>query len=190
MKSNSQSLQDIFALSVCTKKTYIEIGANRPRKWNNTLLLEQNGFKGFSIEYSKKWKTHWETSDRTNKIYWDNALTFDYRLAVEENNMSASIGYLSCDIEPPQKTFDALVRVINSGIDFECITFEDDRYQSTGNYHILAEKFLAKNGYKVAVKDVTLKDTDQIFETWFVKNTVDFETVDFNTWRQNVTSKK
>lgn len=180
-KTFSQAHQDIFALSVCTNKTYIEIGGNRPKKWNNSFLLEQNGFKGFSIERNTKWQEQWNTSDRINPIYWDDALTFDYVSALKENNLTTNVGYLSCDIEPAKNTFDALKKVIESGITFECITFEDDRYAESIEYDKLAIDFLKDHGYKLAVKDVYTSN-NELFETWFINEQLVFPQIDYKIW--------
>jgi hypothetical protein len=185
VKSNSQSFQDIFALEICTNKTYIEIGANDPVKRNNSYFLEKNNFQGFSIEFDKKLQKRWHKSDRQNKIYWGDALTFDYAAAAIENNLPKQIGYLSCDIEPPPNTFAALTRIIEQGFEFECITFEHDAYNFPNtNYNQLATEFLLTNGYKVAVHDVYFKVPTQHFETWYVKNNVNFNFIKYYDWMQ------
>lgn len=181
-KSYSQSYQDIFALVTCKNKTYIEIGGNRPKKWNNTFLLEQHGFKGFSIERNLKWQNLWTEARRNNPIYWDDALTFDYFKTLQDNGLSKNVGYLSCDIEPAKNTFDALKKVIQDGVEFECITFEDDRYNESESYNTYATDFLKDYGYKVAVKDVYTLDNKQLFETWFVKNDYDIKETSFEQW--------
>jgi hypothetical protein len=180
----SQSLQDRFALEICKNKTYLEIGANDPKKCSNTFLLEETGFVGFSIELDMIWKKRWDKSSRKNKIYWDNALTFDYLDAIKKNNLTKNIGYLSCDIEPPYNTFNALKTLIELGIVFECITFEHDLYQySEIDYNQRAIEFLTDCGYKVAVTDVCVGDTEDYFETWFVKDNIDFEQITYKEWK-------
>jgi len=183
----SQSFQDIFALQICKNKTYIEIGANRPVKRNNTYLLEQNGFVGFSIEYSKKWQTAWNNSTRNNKIYFADAIKFDYKQAIEQLNMSTKVGYLSCDIEPADNTFLALQKVIGAGVEFECITFEHDLYSSKKDIRNAVDKYLIDKGYKIAVNDVYLPpDKTKLFETWYVKNTIEFETCKFDDYIKTI----
>lgn len=183
MNSNSQSFQDLFALSICKNKTYIEIGANRPIKRNNTYLLEQHDFKGYSIEFNVKWKNSWNQSTRTNKIYFDNAIKFDYKAANLENKMSNKIGYLSCDIEPVDNTFLALQKVINDGVEFQCITFEHDVYQSSKDIRNTVDSFLKNKNYKIAVHDVYLyPEKENIFETWYVHNDIEFDPCNFDTW--------
>jgi len=188
--SNAQSKQDIFAYSVIGKNgSYIEIGANRPKKNNNTYELEvSHGWKGFSIELDTTLKAWWEDCpERTNPIYWDNAITFDYLSALKQNNLSTEIDYLSCDIEPPYNTFSALQAVINQGIKFKCITFEHDLYAYTEkDFNEISKNFLIEHGYKVAVTDVFWKRPENHFETWFVRNDVDFNLVTYSDWCKNI----
>ncbi len=190
--TRSQALQDIFAYSVLgPNSTYIEIGANHPTKNSNTYELEvTRGYKGFSLELNeRKWHSRWQGCvERKNKIYWDNAITFDYPNAVTSNGMASEVGYLSIDIEPPSNTFAALQTVINSGVTFKCITFEHDAYQGGDvDYDSIARDFLKSNGYKVAVKNVYYKTPANHFETWFVKNDIEFQELDFETWKLQVT---
>lgn len=187
----SQAGQDQFALSVVTEnKTYIEIGANDYKKSNNTYPLEINyGWIGFSLELNqKKFKGSWETqTERTNKIYWDNAITFDYVAAVKENKMSNRIGYLSCDIEPPSNTFSALKKVIEDGIEFDCITFEHDRYALKEDYDTISRQYLQSKGYKVAVENVyAMNKPNRVFETWFVKHDIEFKAITYDEWKLNL----
>jgi hypothetical protein len=199
MISNSQLTQDLFALSIAKNKTYIEIGAWEPIKYSNTYLLEQQGWKGISLEIDPEKKSAWEEcSERKNKVYWENALTFDYKQALEENNIPLHIGYISCDIEPPQNTFAALQRVIEQGITFDCITFEHDKWQNEINYDPIATEYLKNHGYKVAVKDVfryrkyvipNQKKKDVricMMETWYVNNNIDFQERTFEQWKLTI----
>ena len=193
--SNSQLYQDIFALTTSVSKTYIEIGGSAPIKINNTYLLEQNGFNGISLEFNEACIPLWNI--RKNKIYFDNAIIFDYLTALEENNLPNHIGYLSCDIEPPIHTFAALRRVIEQGITFDCITFEHDKYQSEIDYDPIVTEYLVSKGYKVAVKDVyrvrKFRDINQkkkvnkkcFMETWFVHNSINFEEQTYDMWKYN-----
>lgn len=185
---HSQAGQDLFALEVVkNNKTYIEIGANHFKHSNNTYPLEvSNNWLGFSLELSqKKFKTVWEEqTERANKIYWDNAITFDYANAVRENNMPTRIGYLSCDIEPADNTFAALQKVIEDGISFDCITFEHDNYKSNTDYDKIAREYLKSKGYKVAVENVyALNKPNRLFETWFVNNDISYKKMSYDTWK-------
>jgi hypothetical protein len=183
----SQVHQDIFAFKTAKHNTYIEIGAAGPIKYNNTYLLEKNGWNGFSIELNStrvdQWSEEW--SNRKNKIYCADAITFDYLKALEENTLPAHIGYLSCDIEPPENTFAALKRVIEQGITFDCITFEHDKYQSEIDYDPIVTEYLKDQGYKVAVPDVyRWRKRPCYFETWYVRNNIEYTKINFDEWRK------
>lgn len=181
----SQVHQDQFALKTATKNTYIEIGAAGPIKYNNTYLLEQNGWSGFSIELEPNKVAEW--TERKNKIYCDNALTFDYIKALEENKLPQRIGYLSCDIEPVENTFSALKRVIEQGISFDCITFEHDKYQSEIDYDPIVTEYLNDKGYKVAVKDVyRWRKRPCYFETWYVNSDIEFAEISWDEWKVQI----
>lgn len=185
-QNNSQVYQDIFALKTANEKTYIEIGASGPIKYNNTYLLEKNGWKGFSIELNQarvsQWVENW--ADRKNKIYCADAITFDYLEALKENNLPMHVGYLSCDIEPAENTFSALRRVIEQGITFDCITFEHDKYQSEIDYDPIVTEYLKNKGYKVAIPDVyRWRKRLCYFETWYVNDAINFTTMSFDQWK-------
>jgi hypothetical protein len=186
MKDGSQSFQDEFALQICKNKSYIEIGANSPNRMSNTFLLEQNGFLGFSVELDASFKRKWDKSTRKNTVIWGNALALNYSQTASSTGITKNVGYLSCDIEPPQNTFFALKKVIEEGFVFECITFEHDAYQSTDNYDKIARDYLESAGYKVAVENVYVgNNPEQIFETWFVKEDIEFTKMDYTTWKHN-----
>jgi hypothetical protein len=186
--SNSQVAQDIFAILTTDNQTYIEIGAWRPIRWNNTYLLETNGWQGFSVEYSEEYKLEWAAT-RKNAIYWANAMTFDYKSKLEENKLSSHIGYLSCDIEPAENTFTALRQIIEQGITFDCITFEHDKYQSAIDIDPAVREYLSKHGYKVAVTDVyrQIKNSIKMFETWFVRDSMEYTSQSYDQWTTNRT---
>lgn len=185
-KSYSQSLQDYFVLSLLTKnKTYIEIGSHAPKKRSNTYSLEVNfNWTGFGVELDKQYKSLWiDCAERKNKIYWEDALTFNYENAAVENNLSKNIGYLSCDIEPPENTYNALVKVINQGFTFDVITFEHDKYRGIADFEIKANNFLLSCGYQIAVYDVYFKNKDRIYETWYINKNIKFDKMSFDQWK-------
>lgn len=196
----SQLLQDIFAKTISKNKTYIEIGAWDPIKYNNTYILEQEGWTGFSVEIDRVSKESlWlSANERNNRIYWDNAITFDYTTALKENELPTHLGYLSCDIEPPANTFLALKRVIDQDISFDCITFEHDKYQSDIDYDPIVTEYLVSKGYNIAVRDVyrnrkyrtsnsKKKEIKKCYmETWFVHSSISFKTVTYDEWLQTV----
>lgn len=183
-KSTSQSNQDYFAYTIGgATGTYIEVGACKPKSKSNTYNLEKLGWKGFSIEINTSFQSEWEASDRTNKIFWEDAIKFDYTQALKKLKLPKHITYLSCDIEPPNNTFSALKNIIESGITFDCITFEHDKYQFHEDYDIIARNFLKNYGYKVAVENVFVNvHKEKVFETWFISESTEFQTMNYKDW--------
>lgn len=186
-KSRSQARQDEFAFSIGGMNgTYLEVGASHPKSKNNTFNLETKaGWKGISIELDQSYQSAWaEYPERKNKIYFANALEFNYLAALKDNGLPRHLNYLSCDIEPVENTFAALKKIIELGISFDCITFEDDRYRNNLDYNLKATDFLKNYDYKLAVINVYAREPERIFETWFVKNNIDFEQQTFDHWLQ------
>ena len=194
MQWYSQLKQDVFAYNNSQKASYIEIGAWKPEHYSNTFLLETNNWKGFSLELDTTKKHLWNGHpNRNNTVYWTDALEFDYISALTDQGMDTHIGYLSVDIEPPENTFAALKRVIEQGIQFDCITFEHDKYRNEVDYDPIATDFLKEHGYKVAVKNVFRykRHRDEngtkiinkcYMETWYIRNDIDFIETDYETW--------
>ena len=195
----SQLKQDLFAFETSKNNTYIEIGAAGPIKYNNTYQLEKRGWEGFSIEFNLNRVSQWDNHpERKNKIYCDDAITFDYLSALKENNLPTRIGYLSCDIEPPENTFSALKQVIEQGIIFDCITFEHDKYQSDVDYDPIVTEYLLSKGYKVAVSDVyrwrKFREDGQkkkiakkcYMETWYVYQDIEYNPVSYDKWIKKI----
>ena len=180
----SQAGQDLFAYELFGNcGTYIDIGSGVPKKDSNTYLLEvKYKWKGFGVEILKSYKNFWDMSpERKNNIYWEDATNFDYKKAIIKNNLSNDIDYLSCDIDPQEQTFLALKKVLRDGVRPKLITFETDSYREKIDYSSLANSFLKTYGYSIAVTNVysSLKK-NKIFETWFVKNSLNYKTIDYS----------
>ena len=185
----SQAFQDRFAFEICGKNnSYIEIGGYAPRHKNNTWALEKfYGWTGFTLELNTSWQDEWKKVRPNSKIYFNDAITFDYVSALKENNLPSEIGYLQADIEPPNNTFAALKNVIESGITFKCITFEHDKYQHDEDFDIIAREYLQSKGYKVAVYDVMSRKKSEPnvwnpFETWFVHQDIKYTPISWYDW--------
>lgn len=189
----SQAGQDLFAYELFgLNGTYIDIGAGDPIRGNNCYLLETNyNWRGFSVDFGdfnedirQNLKSRWlKHPERKNMIYWSDAITFNYMQGINENNLDKNIDFLSCDIDPQEKTLMALKKVILDGIKPKLICFETDFYREKKDYSLLAYNFLEPYNYKIGVKNVysNLKK-NKIFETWFLRNDVDFQTIDYSTW--------
>ena len=162
------------------------MGSGEPKIGNNTYSLEvENNWKGFCVDfdknyYEKLWKN---CPERNNKVYWEDATKFDYSKGLSENNLPNKIDYLSCDIDPQEKTFIALKKVFQDGIEPKLITFETDKYREKIDYEKLAIDFLYPNNYIVAVKDVYsgLKK-NKVFETWFINKNIKFNHMNYEEW--------
>ena len=189
----SQAGQDLFAYELFGNNgTYIDIGAGEPQSGNNCYMLEvKKKWKGFSVDYGdsnqKKinaLKSRWEKyPERKNLIYWEDAISFNYKRGLIENSLERDIEFLSCDIDPQENTFLALKKVLIDGIRPKYIAFETDYYREKIDYSNLALNFLKPYGYKVGVKNVfsNLKK-NKIFETWFVREELNFKTIDYKEW--------
>jgi hypothetical protein len=184
----SQAHQDVFVSSILGREgTYIEIGGHDPKKLSNTYNLEVNlGWTGFSVEIDRRFEKYWNAcKERNNKIIYENALSLDYVQTSIKFGLSKNIDYLSCDIEPPENTFNALKRVINQGFSFEIITFETDRYSAGDEYEKKANLFLLDNDYKLAVYDVYFINKKKkicYFENWYIKNSIPYEAMSYEQW--------
>jgi len=182
-----QSWQDLFAYETCgANGVYIEIGAAHPFHCSNTYALElEANWQGFSVELDNgTWQPVWQQfAERKNKIYWEDAMTFDYKTALQENNLPLHVNYVSCDIEPPDCTFTALQQLIYQGITFDCLTFEHDFYcYKEKNYNLIATNFLIENGYVPVVLNVYPIGTNDHYETWFVKASLANGVENFTDW--------
>ena len=90
-ENHSQSMQDLFVLSVLNGKrngVYVEIGADRPRVINNTWLLESMyDWMGVSFEIDPI-KVDYFNTIRRNKCICEDATAFDYKFLFKERNKS------------------------------------------------------------------------------------------------------
>ena len=184
----SQSGQDQFAYNLIGRNgTYLEIGAHDPIINSNTYKLETNcGWKGLSVEYDKTHRASWaHCKERNHKIIWENAFQIDYLDEFSKYGLTPKIDYLSCDIDPPKNTFKILKLLINLKIEFKYISYEHDKYSFGDKYEKLSKDFLFQNGYKVAVDNVYSRNKRyKIYETWFVKNNINYQLIDYPVWKQ------
>ena len=185
----SQSGQDQFAYNLIGDKgTYLEIGAFDPIINSNTYKLETLcGWSGFSVEYDKSHQTAWYKCNERNssRVIWDDAFNVNYLDSINKFNLSNNIDYLSCDIEPPNNTFEILKLLINSKIKFKFISFEHDKYISGDKFEKKAKDFLYHNGYKIAVDNVYSRNNKyKIYETWFVHYDLDFPEINYDIWKK------
>ena len=184
----SQSGQDQFAYNISgLGGFYLEIGAHHPIINSNTFKLEKEcNWKGVSIEFDKSFIPDWEKyPERKNKVIWDDAFSVDYYSLKKQIGTPKRINYLSCDIEPPENTFNILKKIIDAGLVFDFISFEHDKYNEGNKYDDLSYDFLSINDYKVAIKDVYSRNKkNKIYETWYVHKEISFEEINYKTWKE------
>jgi hypothetical protein len=186
---SAEAKVDRFAFGLCgSNGTYIEIGSQQPAQRSNTVALEHKGWRGFGLELDTRYQIHWP-GGRKNPIYWEDATTFDYWKAAKEQGLPERINFLQADIEPPANTFTALKKAVESGLTFDYIAFEHDVYCQDVDYNIIATEYLLTKGYKIAVYNVCAqrKRNPGVWshiETWYVKDDIPFETMEFFEWKR------
>lgn len=164
----SLSKQDIFAIEMIGKGTYLEIGASHPQDASNTYLLEKQGWTGISIDIDNQCEQLWKHT-RTNQLIIDDALTYDY---------GGNFDYLSIDTDPPTVTLAVLKRVIKT-CRFKVITFETDFYYDK-SVRDVQRKILKHEGYTLAVPGVQCEFGE--YEDWWIDTKfIDIEKI--KTWQ-------
>jgi hypothetical protein len=167
--SFAQATQDLFVEEMLQGKkegVYLEIGGGHPSDSNNTLLLEQkHNWSGFSIELDRRLIKIYN-SVRKNKAIEADATCFNYLELFSEKRLDTQIDYLSIDIDPPEYTYSALLKIPHHKYRFSVITFEHDRYSSGDKIMHLSRDFLSKLGYQLVVSN--LKTFGNDYEDWWV----------------------
>ncbi len=155
----SQAGQDKFVLDrIGANGTYLEIGAAYPIVYNNTYLLELNGWSGLSIDFEPMYLEQWKV--RRNPIVIADALTFNYP-DVDRYD------YLQLDIDPTEKTFALLQKLLKEyKTRYSIITFETDAYLDS-RFVEPSRKLLNDYGYKLERADVICEGYGA-FEDWYI----------------------
>jgi len=155
----SQAGQDKFVLDMIgANGTYLEIGAAYPIVYNNTYLLELNGWKGLSIDFEPMYLEQWKV--RRNPIVIADALTYNYP-DVDRYD------YLQLDIDPTEKTFALLQKLLKEyKTRYSIITFETDAYLDN-RFVEPSRKLLSDYGYKLERADVICEGYGA-FEDWYI----------------------
>lgn len=164
----SQAGQDIYVYKLIGDGgTYFEIGSGEPIKCNNTYLLENNGWKGVSIEQEEKWVNDF-LKIRKNKCIQGDSRKMDIKKILDENFDNKVIDYLSLDVD--EATHDTFLNIPFDDYTFKVITVEHDKYSNGDEL----QKFLRKNlyslGYELICSDVCFRwnNGGGPFEDWWV----------------------
>ena len=175
----SQSLQDIFVLSVLDGKrngTYLEIGGADGIGINNTYLLEsQYDWTGIAFEWLEPgWNSY--VSKRKNPCLCEDATKADYSKILKEYNFPKQIDFLQVDIEPAQQTLDSLKALPHNDYRFSVICFETAIYIGQ-DPHVQQEQIdlLESLGYVLIAKNVSNVGNDPFEDWWVDPTTVDMD---------------
>jgi hypothetical protein len=166
-KTYSQAGQDVFVLSLFDKTykgVFVDIGCSLPDIINNTLLLEENGWTGVSLDIADL-KLKWQT--RKTSFLVENALTCNYKEIFEKHNINIIVDYLNLDIEGEGLRYQALKRVMESEYEFKVITIEHDAYRGYDlTERIPQRKLLNEMGYYLLCSNVSNEGFP--FEDWWI----------------------
>jgi SAM-dependent methyltransferase len=170
--SYSQISQDIFVLNFFEKKAgyFLDLGCgngfNHPCG-NNTLLLEQNGWEGISIDIDQGAVNHFNKNRKTKALRKDLSKE-SLADILRENNAPKVIDYMSFDVD--QASEHVLASLPLDEYVFRFVTFEHNAYLPNEYYINLKQnalnKFLNK-GYQLLVNNVVLENHGAV-EDWFI----------------------
>lgn len=182
----SQSWQDFFVLTMLNgcKGTYLELGASNAQYMNNTLLLEQLGWQGISIDFRAELKTEWNTLRPNSDFKLCNALEINFKDLLHD--MPSQIDYLQIDLDSTA-SLQALARLPHHKHRFSTITFETDVFDNNQQLQLDSRNYLKNLGYELLIDNVAVKnyatDTWEPFEDWYVDpNIINIELI--NKFRQ------
>lgn len=166
-RNYSEAFQDLFVLTMLNGKkkgTYLEIGAGHPVYGNNTYLLETVfGWSGTSIDYNSDLVDDFNKK-RVNECINADATKLDYSELIDTDY----IDYLQIDCDPPEVTYQTLLKLDLKKTKFGVITFEHDNYaDSTKSIQNLAHDYLSRCGYTPIVKNIS-PDGIRSYEDWWV----------------------
>jgi hypothetical protein len=184
----SQAYQDIFVLTMLNGKkngTYLEIGAGDAFYGSNTALLDlQFGWGGISIEYNSNYIENFK-QNRTSILINEDATQINYTNLLKTNNFPTNIDYLQLDCDPPEITYNILLKIPFEEYKFAVITYEHDYYTDPNRnscisctYREKSREFLISKGYELIINNVAA-DKLCSFEDWWVHpDLVDKEIID------------
>jgi hypothetical protein len=166
-KNFSQCYQDMFVLTMLNGKTngrYLEVGCGDPFYGNNTALLETEFYwSGISIDINPV-SVNMFQQKRKNKVMLGDATKIDYKKILDDGIYD----YLQVDCDPPEVSFQILLKIPFEKTPFRVITFEHDHYVSEeSGIRDKSRAFLKSLGYQLVVTDIA-PDKFNSFEDWWV----------------------
>jgi hypothetical protein len=170
--SRSQAGQDRFVYELIAKPeglfngTFLDIGSNDPEVINNTLALEELGWRGVLIDNDARWTR--QSRARKSRFVVADAATVDWTALVKSARSAdaTSVDYVSMDVD--EATVPALRNLLNAGVRFRVATIEHDAYRFGEGVKQDIRKLMAAHGYTLLCADVCLNREHIPFEDWFV----------------------
>jgi hypothetical protein len=167
MEFNSQAGQDIFVYDVMKRKTdgtFMEIGGHDPKYINNTYVLEQIGWTGFSFDIDHSLINKFKQARKCKFICADLTI-FDWdKFLIDNDLVNKTIDYLSFDID--EASLPALEIFPFDKIKFNVMTVEHDSYRFGDHIANKMREIICKHGYQILCKNV--KNQSFPYEDWYV----------------------
>lgn len=131
---------------------------------NNTLLLEENGWNGLSIDLDAHLINIFKTYRKTNCEALD-LLNCNINDLLVKYNCPSVIDYFSFDIDGASE--DVIKKIPFDKFKFKIITFEHDLYAIGAKTKNTAFEILSSNGYERLIDNVILKPHGAV-EDWYI----------------------
>lgn len=169
--SFSQAMQDEFVIRLTggmMDGRFVDIGAGHPRFGSNTYTLETDfEWRGILCDMATEADLR---SERSALAVFGDAFAVDWRKECEAIAENGLIHYLSLDIEPPELTMAALLRLPLEHVRFGIITIEHDAYRTGRGIRAAMRGVLSEHGYVRVASDVCVDCDGSLlpFEDWWV----------------------
>lgn len=163
--SRSQAGQDKFAYIVTgglRHGTFLDIGANNPVTINNTMALEEIGWRGLLVDNSAESMVACEKARKSHFYFTDAAQPQNWQAALAQAELPTDrIDYLSLDVDGASLA--CLSNLPLALVRFRVITLEHDEYARPGTRDAMLD-ILRHHKYDVLCADVC--DQGMSFEIW------------------------
>lgn len=178
MNFRSDAYQDQFAGNLAKFKRdgyCVDIGSCHSIWSNNTIAFQELGWTSVSIEIDSQYNDSYPQTRTQGTHYNEDAVTFDYRKAFEENEFPKEIDYLSLDVDTA--SLSVLDVLPFDEYRFNAITIEHDGYLYGDQYRAPQREKLTALGYKLVCANILVPNPghqgyDGVspcpFEDWWV----------------------
>jgi hypothetical protein len=167
-KFYSQAAQDLFVLIALDGKRdgfFMDIGCYDPIDISNSYLLETEfDWTGIMLDINRE-SVEKCKSKRVAICYCADAVTFDYKKALDDNHCPRIVDYISLDIDG-MNTLHTLKALPLLDYEFRVMTFEHDAYAREAEVRTESRAYLESLGYVRICSDVS--NAGCIYEDWYV----------------------